>query len=81
MKKVNLEIIKTLRKKAGLTQGEVSKLLGYKTTLGYHYIESGRCSLRVEHAHLLAQIYSVSIENFFEDGITSTVINGLDCNS
>lgn len=73
MEKLNLKILRKLRNKARLTQEEVAKVLGYKTTLGYHYIESGRCSLRVEQAHQLAQLYSVPVEKFFEDEVTLAV--------
>ncbi|MDR3543248.1 MAG: helix-turn-helix transcriptional regulator [Desulfosporosinus sp.] len=73
MNKINLKTLKSLRKKAGLTQVEVATYLGYQTSLGYHYIESGRCNLSAEHAVILSKLYNVQIENFFVSEITMKV--------
>ena len=74
MKGVNLKKLQELRIKANLTQEEVSKVLGYKTGLGYHYIETGRCKLKAEQAVALAKLYNVNIEElFFDDDSTKMV--------
>lgn len=60
---INLPRLRALRERAGLTQGQVSRMLGYKSTLGYHYIESGRCRLRADQLLALAQLYGVSMDS------------------
>lgn len=65
MKAVNLQKLRELREKAGLTQSDVSILLGYKSGLGYHYIESGRCKLKAEQAVFLAKLYGVGLDDLF----------------
>ncbi|NSW84682.1 MAG: helix-turn-helix transcriptional regulator [Syntrophothermus sp.] len=60
---IDLARLKALRIRAGLTQNQVSRILGYKSTLGYHYIESGRCRLRADQLLTLAQLYGVSIDS------------------
>ena len=65
MDKVALKVLKDLRIKAGFSQKMVSEALGYQTPLGYHYIEKGRCSLRLEQAVALSKLYNVSVEKIF----------------
>lgn len=55
-----------------LTQKQVGKVLGYKTALGYHYIESGRCRLKAEQALILARLYGVPVEELFADDAAPT---------
>lgn len=62
---LGLQVLKELRIKAGLTQKNVSKALGYQTSLGYHYIEKGRCNLRLDQAITLSKLYHVSVEKIF----------------
>lgn len=69
--KVNLELLKKLRKDNNLSQEEVSLKLGYKTKLGYHYIETGRCNLKAEQMLILSELYNVPIGYFFKSDITN----------
>lgn len=76
MQQVNLEKLKKMREDAGLTQEDVAKLLGYRSALGYHYIESGRCRLRADQAVVLAKRYNVPVEALFlADNITNAVMS------
>lgn len=78
MRQVNLELLKQLREKAGLTQDNVAKRLGYKTSLGYHYIETGRCRLKADQAFVLADLFKVSVDDlFFDKQVTTTVTKKL----
>lgn len=61
--KIDLSKIRTLRKQACLTQADVARELGYKSCVGYHYIESGRCKLRADQLVVLARILGVSVED------------------
>lgn len=75
MLNVDLEKIKQLRIKAGLTQEDVARHLGYKTSLGYHYIETGRCSLKADHIVKLSELYDIGMEElFFKNNTTNTVV-------
>ncbi|MES1046349.1 helix-turn-helix transcriptional regulator [Heyndrickxia oleronia] len=71
MKKVDLEKIKALRKKAGLSLEEMARLLGYESQNGYYYLEIGRGKFPAETLAKVADILEVSInELFFENKIT-----------
>lgn len=59
---LNLELLKELRKRKGLTQKCVAKALGFKTSVAYHYIEKGRCSLHAQHLSILAQLFDVPMD-------------------
>jgi transcriptional regulator with XRE-family HTH domain len=65
MQKIDLEIIKTLRKKKGLSQGELANRLGYKTSIGYHYLESGRCQIKADQLVVLANALGVEVRDLF----------------
>ncbi|NYV63766.1 helix-turn-helix transcriptional regulator [Bacillus sp. Gen3] len=71
IKKVDLEKIKALRKKAGLSLEEMARLLGYESQNGYYYLEIGRGKFPAETLAKVADILEVSInELFFENKIT-----------
>ena len=59
---VDVEKLRRIRTQAKLTQGDVAKVLGYKTSLGYHYIESGRCRLRADQLFVLASFLGVEAD-------------------
>ncbi|MEM5637577.1 helix-turn-helix transcriptional regulator [Bacillus toyonensis] len=48
IRKVNLKKIKDLRKEQQITLEEMSKILGYDSPNGYHYIEKGRSKFSAE---------------------------------
>jgi transcriptional regulator with XRE-family HTH domain len=71
LKKLNLIKLKKLREQTGFSQEEISKKLGYKSALGYHYIETGRCKPNAEHIFTLAALYEINPDElFFEEKIT-----------
>jgi putative transcriptional regulator len=63
--------LKALRVKSGLTQAQVSEYLGYKTPLGYHYLESGRCRIKLEQAVKLSQLYNVDLSYIISKSVTN----------
>lgn len=68
--KIDLDKLKKLRKQNKLTQEEVARVLGYKSALGYHYLENGRCQIKAEQIVILADIFKVPIvELFFKDQV------------
>ncbi len=66
MLQVDLEKMRVLRIQKGITQGQMAKALGYKTPLGYHYLESGRCQLKAQHLPIIADLLGIAeIEELF----------------
>ncbi|MEA1855623.1 helix-turn-helix transcriptional regulator [Cytobacillus sp. OWB-43] len=71
IKKVDLEKIKSLRKKANLSLNEMAKLLGYESINGYYYLETGRGKFPAETLAKVASIFNENVDNlFFEVKIT-----------
>lgn len=73
-KPVDLEKLKFLREKNGLSITEVSKYLGYKTPNGYLYLESGKCAIKAETLPLLAELFGVSINELYCDYIPTVSV-------
>ncbi len=65
MPQVNLEKMRALRVKRGLSQARMAEALGYKTPLGYHYLESGRCQIKAQHLPVIAKLLDVDIQELF----------------
>ncbi|WML38668.1 helix-turn-helix transcriptional regulator [Neobacillus sp. OS1-2] len=57
--KVDIEKIKTLRKKAGISIEKMSEFLGYDSLNGYYYLETGRIKFPAEKLALVAKILEV----------------------
>lgn len=76
--KVDLKKLKALRQEARLTQAQLSKALGYKTALGYHYIETGRCRLRAEQLVILARVLGVEVESLIDTSVNDEQAAALD---
>jgi len=74
-KRIDLRKLRHLRETHQLTQLDVAKHLGYKTALGYHYIESGRCRLKAEQALILARLYGIPVEELFVDDAAPASVN------
>lgn len=75
--KIDLDKLKELRKHNKLTQEGVAKALGYKSALGYHYLENGRCQIKAEQILILANLFKVSIaELFFKEQVANMATNG-----
>lgn len=74
MLKVDLKKIKKLRKEKGLTQGYMAEKLEYKTPIGYHYLESGRCQIKADQLIIIAKELNTEVTSlFFGDKPTRTV--------
>ena len=57
--RVDLAKVRELRRKAGLTQADMAVALGYRSAVGYFYLERGRCRVTVERLGLIAQALGV----------------------
>ena len=64
--RVNLEKLKRLRKKKGLTLLAVSEHLGFKSQQGYFYKESGVRAISAVELGALAALYGVSMDDLLE---------------
>lgn len=75
MKRVNLERIKNLRKKAGLSLEYMAKTLGYESPNGYYYLEIGRGKFPAEALAKVADEFQVPIDSlFFVEKVAKTVM-------
>jgi transcriptional regulator with XRE-family HTH domain len=73
IKKVDINKIKTLRKKANLSLEEMAVSLGYESLNGYYYLEVGRGKFPAETLAKVADILGVPIsELFFENNLANT---------
>lgn len=63
--KVDIDKIRMLRCKKGISQREMAEKLGYKSSVGYHYLETGRCAIQAEQLFLIAQKLGVPMEELF----------------
>lgn len=69
--RVNLQRLREMRKKANMTQAEVSAYLGYKSSLGYHYLETGRCSIKAEQLLSLSKLFGVPVDQIIDNAVIS----------
>lgn len=63
--KVDLAKMRMLRRKKGISQREMAEQLGYKTSVGYHYLETGRCAIQAEQLFWIARKLGVPIDELF----------------
>jgi len=68
--RVDLEKMKRLRKEKKISQTELAKKIGYKTGVGYHYIETGKRKIRAETLAKIAEILGVSVEDLYEKEVS-----------
>lgn len=72
---VNLELIRELRNKKGISIEKMSLLLGYEGYQAYYYKERGIRKMSAEDIAGIAKILKVPINMlFFEEKITDMVI-------
>ncbi|MGE6368341.1 helix-turn-helix domain-containing protein [Planococcus kocurii] len=62
---LNLELIKKLRCKKGITIERMSKILGYEVYQAYYYKEKGSRKMSAEDIAKIAYILKVPIEKLF----------------
>jgi len=67
------EYIREKRLAAGLTQTDVSKELGYKTAQFVSNWERGTSEAPFETLRIVAQIYSIPLEEMFEVTLKATI--------
>ncbi|MBX3021000.1 MAG: helix-turn-helix transcriptional regulator [Bdellovibrionales bacterium] len=57
---------KSLRERAGLTQSEVSRALGYSTPQFISNVERGRCRFPVQKLPKIRKLYRMSVDQVVE---------------
>jgi len=73
VRKVDLAKIRKLREDKKLTQRYMAGKLGYKSSIGYHYIETGRCQIRAEQLAVIATELGVGLEDLYVSNTTKMV--------
>lgn len=72
--KVDLAKMRMLRRRKGISQREMARTLGYKSAVGYHYLETGRCAIQAEQLFCIAERLGVPIgELFLQPSCTNSV--------
>lgn len=61
---MNYELLRELRREAGLTQEAMAHFLGYKNTASYCMLENGTVKCTVEHAKKIKQVLDLSLVQF-----------------
>lgn len=61
---MNSDLLKQLRKEAGLTQSDMAQKLGYKHKTGYQSLESGTVKTEVNTAFKIKDILKMKDEDF-----------------
>ena len=61
---MNSDLLKRLRKEAGLTQSDMAQKLGYKHKTGYQALESGTVKTEVNTAFKIKDILKMKDEDF-----------------
>ncbi|MEN2984321.1 MAG: helix-turn-helix transcriptional regulator [Dictyoglomaceae bacterium] len=64
---VNLQKIRELRKKKGVTQRQMANLLGYKSDIAYLYLEKGIRKLKADCLIRIAKILEVDINELIQE--------------
>ena len=62
---MNLNVLRALRVKRGLTQGDLAQRLGVSLSL-IHKVEAGKIQPCIDKVVMLADLYRVSIDNLVE---------------
>ncbi|MHB8171265.1 MAG: helix-turn-helix transcriptional regulator [Thermincolia bacterium] len=65
MQRIDIDKIKKLRIEKNILQSEMAEHLGYKTPIGYHYLEKGRCHIKAEQLVIIASKLGVSLEELY----------------
>lgn len=63
--KINLDFIKELREKRGITKSDMAKMMGFKTTEKYSRRENGEYNFQVDELPIMSFILKVPIKKFF----------------
>lgn len=70
--------VKNIRKAKGVMASHVSKVLGYKTPQGYHYLESGQATIDAEKLKIIAETLGEDVEVFYDQKLTESVIKRIE---
>ncbi|MCX7884564.1 MAG: helix-turn-helix domain-containing protein [Caloramator sp.] len=61
------KLLKLLRKEKGLTQQQMTELLGLRYKSHYNQIENGKYKISLDLAYKISKIFDKSIEEIFFD--------------
>lgn len=74
MSELNLEYIKKRRLELGLSQADISEMVGMNGKASYSRYENGIYSFNANHVPLLAKALKTSISNLYTPKVTKTEI-------
>lgn len=63
--KVDLELIKELRKKHKMSLQDMANHLGYKSLWGYRHCETGSVDFKPEHLKMIADLFRIKVDSLF----------------
>lgn len=66
-RRVDFAKIRAVRKQKGLTQEQMARAIGYRTAIGYHYLEVGKRRITAEKIAEIAAILEVAVDDLYQE--------------
>ena len=66
--------VKRIREAKGVMASHVSRVLGYKSPQGYHYLENGQANITVETLKVIAKVLGEDVSVFYDEKQTDLVL-------
>lgn len=73
VRKVIHDNVRDIRKAKGVSATHIGKALGYVTSQGYYYLESGQVDMSAEKLKVIANVLGEDVGVFFDDELTKIV--------
>ena len=70
--------VKRIREAKGIMASHVSKVLGYKTPQGYHYLENGQAKIDTEKLAIIAKVLGEDVKVFYDQKLTESALKRIE---